>query len=482
MPGTLDVRRAPLRRRVDRRARHGADRRGPRRLRAARRRAARRRRRPEVGHDRPRQAAPRAGPARPAQGARACTPTCARSRPIAGAARRQPAAARDRSRAPTCSSCASSPAASTSARRRAPTTSASDVCRYTRRGDRAHRARRVRRRAAQGHERRQGQRAGDAAGSGARSSPRPRARSSRTSSSSTLLVDNAAMQLVSAPRHFDVILTENMFGDILSDEAAMITGSIGHAARAPRSASPTARACSSPCTARRPTSPGQGVANPLAMFLSAAMMLRHGLGWDAEAAAVESAVRRGARRRPAHPRPGRRGHDGRGDRRGARPPLARDQGDSSGAQRAHLDERRVRRAGRTPRSTCSRTRCTTARRVFEGVRCYDTEIGPAVFRNQDHVERLFTLGRALLHAGPVRRASSSARRRSRLIARNGLRSCYIRPLVFRGYGTMGLFPLDAPRRRRDRRLGVGRLPRRGGQGERHPREGLLAGGASARTR
>ena len=60
-----------------------------------------------------------------------------------------------------------------------------------------------------------------------------------------------------------------------------------------------------------------------------------------------------------------------------------------------------------------------------------------------------------------------------LIARNGLRSCYIRPLVFRGYGTMGLFPLEAPRRRRDRRLGVGRLPRRGGQAQRHPRQGLL---------
>ena len=50
-----------------------------------------------------------------------------------------------------------------------------------------------------------------------------------------MLVDNAAMQLVAAPRHFDVILTENMFGDILSDEAAMLTGSLGHAARAPRS-------------------------------------------------------------------------------------------------------------------------------------------------------------------------------------------------------------------------------------------------------
>ena len=59
-----------------------------------------------------------------------------------------------------------------------------------------------------------------------------------------------------------------------------------------------------------------------------------------------------------------------------------------------------------------------------------------------------------------------------LIGRNGLRSCYIRPIAFRGYGTMGLFPLDAPVDVDDRRLGVGRLPRRGGQAQRHPREGL----------
>ena len=82
--------------------------------------------------------------------------------------------------------------------------------------------------------------------------------------------------------------------------------------------------------------------------------------------------------------------------------------------------------------------------VFEGIRCYDTEIGPAVFRHDDHLDRLFKLGRALLHADPVRRASSCAQATLELIGRNGLRSCYIRPLVFRGYGTMGLFPLDAP--------------------------------------
>ena len=75
-----------------------------------------------------------------------------------------------------------------------------------------------------------------------------------------VLVDNAAMQLVSAPRHFDTILTENMFGDILSDEAAMLTGSIGMLPSASLGGPPTpaARGCSSPSTARRPTSPDRG--------------------------------------------------------------------------------------------------------------------------------------------------------------------------------------------------------------------------------
>jgi branched-chain amino acid aminotransferase len=81
--------------------------------------------------------------------------------------------------------------------------------------------------------------------------------------------------------------------------------------------------------------------------------------------------------------------------------------------------------------------------VFEGVRCYDTEIGPAVFRHQDHVDRLYKS--AQLYYMPIPFEPEQIRRATLdLIARNGLRSCYIRPLVFRGYGQMGLFPLDAP--------------------------------------
>jgi 3-isopropylmalate dehydrogenase len=114
-----------------------------------------------------------------------------------------------------------------------------------------------------------------------------------------VLVDNAAMQLVSAPADFDVILTENMFGDILSDEAAMLTGSIGMLPSASLGGDSGSREGSrgggapglfEPVHGSAPDIAGKGIANPLAMFLSAALMLRHGLGLESEAAAVESAV------------------------------------------------------------------------------------------------------------------------------------------------------------------------------------------------
>jgi 3-isopropylmalate dehydrogenase len=105
-----------------------------------------------------------------------------------------------------------------------------------------------------------------------------------------VLVDNAAMQLVSAPRRFDVLLAENMFGDILSDEAAMLTGSIGMLPSASLGAG--GPGVFEPVHGSAPDIAGQGLANPLAMFLSAAMMLRHGLALASEAAAVESAVQR----------------------------------------------------------------------------------------------------------------------------------------------------------------------------------------------
>jgi len=103
-----------------------------------------------------------------------------------------------------------------------------------------------------------------------------------------LLVDNAAMQLVSRPTDFDVILTENMFGDILSDEAAMLTGSIGMLPSA--SVGAEGPGLFEPVHGSAPDIAGSGRANPLAMFGSVAMMLRYGLGGEPEAAGIESAI------------------------------------------------------------------------------------------------------------------------------------------------------------------------------------------------
>jgi 3-isopropylmalate dehydrogenase len=105
------------------------------------------------------------------------------------------------------------------------------------------------------------------------------------------LVDSTAMKLVTAPRHFDVIVTENMFGDILSDEASVITGSLGLLPSASLGEADTP-GLFEPVHGSAPDIAGHGVANPLAMILSAAMMLRHGLGRPDEAAALESAVDR----------------------------------------------------------------------------------------------------------------------------------------------------------------------------------------------
>ena len=103
-----------------------------------------------------------------------------------------------------------------------------------------------------------------------------------------MLVDNCAMQLVHNPGQFDVILTENMFGDILSDEASMVTGSIGMLSSA--SLNETKFGLYEPSHGSAPDIAGKGIANPIATILSAAMMLRFSLDLDEEADAVEAAV------------------------------------------------------------------------------------------------------------------------------------------------------------------------------------------------
>ena len=106
-----------------------------------------------------------------------------------------------------------------------------------------------------------------------------------------MLVDNAAMQLVSRPADFDVILTENMFGDILSDEAAMLTGSLGMLPSASLGDG-SGPGLFEPVHGSAPDIAGTGRANPLAMFGSVALMLRHGLAMEEQASALESAVDR----------------------------------------------------------------------------------------------------------------------------------------------------------------------------------------------
>ena len=103
-----------------------------------------------------------------------------------------------------------------------------------------------------------------------------------------MLVDNCAMQLVRDPKQFDVVLTENMFGDILSDEASMVTGSIGMLASA--SLNETKFGLYEPSGGSAPDIAGKNIANPIATILSAAMMLRFSFDRDAEADAIEQAV------------------------------------------------------------------------------------------------------------------------------------------------------------------------------------------------
>ena len=105
-----------------------------------------------------------------------------------------------------------------------------------------------------------------------------------------MLVDNCAMQLVKDPKQFDVILTENMFGDILSDEASMVTGSIGMLSSA--SLNDTKFGLYEPSGGSAPDIAGKGIANPIATILSAAMMLRYSFDLDEEADAIEKAVKK----------------------------------------------------------------------------------------------------------------------------------------------------------------------------------------------
>ena len=134
-----------------------------------------------------------------------------------------------------------------------------------------------------------------------------------------MLVDNCAMQLVKDPAQFDVILTENMFGDILSDEASMVTGV--HRDARERQLNETKFGLYEPSGGSAPDIAGHGIANPIATILSAAMMLRYSFDLDKEADAVERAVSAVFKRRIPHGRHHVRGNGADRHKRNGRPNL-----------------------------------------------------------------------------------------------------------------------------------------------------------------
>ena len=411
-----------------------------------------------MGHHRPRRPAPRAGPARPAQGPRPVRqpapgpPDARRSTTPARCAARS-------SRAPTCSSCASSPAASTSASAAATPTARFDTCVYSVGRDRAHRPRGLRGRRGPRSPASTRPTCSRPAAVARGRAPGPRRASIPTSSSSTCSSTTRRCSSSPRPRHFDVIVTENMFGDILSDEAAMLTGSIGMlpsaslgAGGAPGLFEPVHG--SAPDIAGRDRQPAGD--DPLAAHDAAPRIRSRGRGGGGRIGSGP-----GARERPAH------------------------------APTSAAAPRRPRRPARSSKPL-RRSDVEPSDLIWmngEFVAWEDAKVhvlthglhygtgrlrGHPLLRDRARPGDLppprpprppRQVGRALLHADCLHREQLRAATHE-LIARNGLRACYIRPIAFRGYGTMGLFPLEAPVDVRDRRLGVGRLPRRGGQAQR----------------
>jgi len=166
---------------------------------------------------------------------------------------------------------------------------------------------------------------------------------------SHMYVDNCAMQLVRNPKQFDVIVTGNMFGDILSDEASMLTGSIGMLPSASLDAN--GKGLYEPIHGSAPDLAGKGIANPLATILSAAMMLRYSLGRPESAGRIEQAVKEG----PARWLPDRR-HIYCGDERG--------RNGSDGRRGGGCDMKEPRRARRRRRAAAHRKSAEKA-----GMRC-----------------------------------------------------------------------------------------------------------------
>ena len=261
----------------------------------------------------------------------------------------------------------------------------------------------------------------------------------------------------------------------------MVAGSIGLLASASLGRR-RARACTSRCTAPRPTSRARAVANPLATFGSVALMLRHSLAMEDAAAAVESAMDRVLERGLRTPdlasghaeetAGGHRRDDPGGDRRAGRSRRGRVKGPVA-MQQADF----IWMNGELVRWEDAKVHVLThalhyGSGVFEGIRAYETERGTAVFRHQDHLDRLQPLRRALLHGAAVH-AREAARGDARADPGEQAAQLLHPPGRLPRLRRDGPLPAEPPGRRVHRGLAVGRLPRRGGPEARRPLQGLL---------
>ena len=277
-----------------------------------------------------------------------------------------------------------------------------------------------------------------------------------------LLVDNAAMQLVSRPAEFDVIVTENLFGDILSDEAAMLTGSLGMLPSA--SLGEGGPGLYEPVHGSAPDIAGKGNANPLATLLSVAMMLRYGLDLHDEARPAGEGGREGPGRRPAHPRPGRRDAPRRQMTDAVLAALCPIVHTEPTVEKAELiwkngefvpwDEANVHVLSHGLHYGTG---------VFEGIRCYDTEIGA----RRSSATRTTSTGSPSPPSSTTCRSTHSARGDPR--GDQGADPPQRPAQLLHPPARLPRLRRDGPVReeragRRDhRRLALGRLPGRGGQ-------------------
>ena len=319
-------------------------------------------------------------------------------------------------------------------------------------GDRADRPDRVRRRPLAGYQRRQGERARDQPAV-ARSRAGGARREFPNIELEHLLVDNAAMQLMAAPRHFDVIVTENMFGDILSDEAAMLTGSIGMlpSASLGDGRAGAVRACPRLRARHRGHRGGESARDVPVRGDDAAPRTRYG----SAGGGGRIGRRSGAGARASHARLGRRrdygaGHPG-SPQKSLRSGVLVEQADliwHNGEMVAWEDAKvHVLTHG-----------LHYGTGVFEGERAYDTPQGPAIFRHQRSSRPAVQVRRAVLHADPVH-ARGAARRHPR--ADRGQRAARVLhpPDRVPRLRADGPVPARLTGRRLDRGVAVGRVPR-----------------------